>query len=336
MKRKTFMLTLLCEAVILSVGSIVVFNFPDYFKNAGFPFDEIGLLFSVDGGNPVGLFAYPFEWIGEALSELSSLGSVFSGIAALILVALTFLFFVPFLKSYKNKDTLCENIVLAITGVMFFYVVYSFSTMKLFYEMPLSLDEKILPIAKAVLGSGVWSGVFCCFALKILRIFKSSNKDKLLQFTNRIVFAVSFVLVFVLCNIKLPELLTSLEENVENANSFIALFGFACVVVTYILNIMLLFSFSDLANAMLSSADAQTINALSGKLSDFCVRAVIVMVVISFVENCLQIAFCSTLSDVKTVVSIPLLNLGFALLVLVFSNLVSENKQLKDDNELIV
>ncbi len=335
MKRKTFSRFLFLEAIFMAIGSAVVHFYPSVFRGEGFPFEEIGNFFSVENGNILYLFSFPFEQISSLLSFLSSGGRFLSALATLLLFLMSFLFFVPLLKNYRKKSELTENIILALTGALFGFVMWSFATDKFALFTTIG-QELTLPVIKSVFGGSVWSGVVCFVFIKVLRLFKNSEKERLLYYTKYTSFSLSAVFVFLLFNLEFSSLLTGVQNAGSGADILNSLISFITVGASYALDILLMFYFYDLADAILSKKQATEINRIASSLSAFCVRAVIGVLSLSFLRNALQIILYSELSDVKIVVSVPFVTVGFSLLVLVFSILVRENKELKDESELIV
>lgn len=335
MKRKTFSRFLFIEAIFMATGSLVVQFFPSIFRGGNSFLGAIGNFFSSENGDIMYLFSFPFEGISKILSVISSSGRISSAVATLLLFLMSFLFFVPLLKNYNKKGELTENIILALTGLLFGFTEWCFVTER-FYLFTSVGKELTLPVVKCIFGGSVWSGVICFLFIKVLRLFKNSEKEKLLHYTKYVSFALSAVFVFLLFNLKFSSLLGLLQSAIGSADILNALADFVVASASYILDIFLMFYFYNLADAVLCGKQAPEINRIATSLSSYCLRAAISIIALSFLKNALQILLYSKLSNVNVVVTMPFVTVGFSLLILIFSIIVRENKELKDESELIV
>lgn len=319
MNKKRFSLALTLEALVLTAFSASGISFVG---NENAVSDLSDGVFS--------LLVLPFELISNLLQLLSSKGDFFGGIAVMMLFLLGSLFFLPLAKQLKVKENLAENIILAITGAMFLFVTYSFCTENAFS------DDSYGFVVKSVFSSTVWSGAVCFAVFKALKIFKTDNKGRLLILSKSFCFVVSFVLVFAFFGVSLSQFLTSLSLNVENEDKAVLFFNFLYQGVKCAFDVAVLFCFSCLADAMLKKADSDIINELSVKLTRLCIKALLVMVVMLFVKNTMQVTLFFALTNTHTTVSVPFTDVLFIGLVSLFSSLVRENKKLREDSELII
>jgi hypothetical protein len=75
---------------------------------------------------------------------------------------------------------------------------------------------------------------------------------------------------------------------------------------------------------------------LSIKLSHWCGKTLAVIVSAEVLLNLLQLVFAGSLRSLNSSVNIPVSSILFVLAVLLFSRLISENRRLKADNDLII
>ncbi|MEG2234438.1 MAG: DUF2975 domain-containing protein, partial [Oscillospiraceae bacterium] len=74
----------------------------------------------------------------------------------------------------------------------------------------------------------------------------------------------------------------------------------------------------------------------ANRLSCACKTALAVTVLSTMVFNVLQYAFASQLHQINGNINIPILSIVFVLAVFLFSQIISEGKALKDDNDSII
>jgi hypothetical protein len=80
---------------------------------------------------------------------------------------------------------------------------------------------------------------------------------------------------------------------------------------------------------------AETV-AAAGQISKLCAVALVAMVLANIGFNLLQLLFAKSLVVINSSVQIPVFSITFVLAALLFTRLVTENKQLKDDNDMFI
>jgi len=111
---------------------------------------------------------------------------------------------------------------------------------------------------------------------------------------------------------------------------------FAVDAMPYAFNILIVFAAVRLLDEMRADRYCPQTVAAAERISRVCVAALVATVLANIGFNLLQLAFAGLLMIVNSSVQIPLFSIVFVLVTLLLTRLVTENKQLKDDNDMFI
>ena len=314
MKRKTLIIILACEAGLLFILVLLTNRLPGLFSS---------------------MLAFPFEQIAVGLKTLSQTGWVGNGMATALWVGISLLPSIPALRYKRNKAAVKERIVLySLSGVLFL-ALYGMINSHAFYSFIPEAKDEYLAVVKAIIGVSVWSVIVLYVVLCLIRMFRSGDKASLLRYMR--------MLLYILC------LLFTAVAVISLGNSMIALIGTTqkaldniinilrsvVVFVPYMLDIAIIISTLSIFDIVMTEDQNGIVDAAE-RLSDICCAALGITTALTAIFNILQIILMRWLSNVATTVDIPIVSIVFTGVVLLLSRLLTENKQLRDDNSLFI
>jgi hypothetical protein len=202
-----------------------------------------------------------------------------------------------------------------------------------------------LAVSKAILGGTVYS-VFCGYlVLRILRLCYDSGTEKLQKYMAIMLGVLNALFVYVIFGACFNDLLNSIttlrlgnigNEHLLNASYVFLVLQFTVDALPYVFNVLVVFAALQLLSEMRSNRYSNSSAEAAGKLSRLCGLALSVTVLSNIAFNLLQIPFAKMLMVINSSVQIPILSIAFLLAVLLLARFISENKQLKDDNDMFI
>lgn len=312
MKNKTLMIMLVCEAALLFILVLLTNRFPGLFSS---------------------MMAFPFEQIAIGIKALSQTGQVGNGMAAALWVGISLLPLIPALRYRQNKTAVMEKISLYSLSCVLLLALYGMINPHVFCSFIPEAEGEYLAVVKAIIGVSVWSVIVLCVVLRIIRMFRLSDKVSLLRYLRMILYILC-LLFAAAAVISLGSSLTALssQKALENITNVLR----AVIASTpYVLDIAIIISTLNLFDIAMTEDQNGIINAAE-KLSRICCVALGISVALSAIFNVLQIILMRQLTNVATTVEIPIISIMFVGVMLLLSRLLVENKQLRDDNSLFI
>jgi hypothetical protein len=324
MKRKLLYILLALEAVFCIVLSLAKMSPGEAFSS---------------------VMAFPFEQIGMGLRLLSLTGSPGNSLALALYAAFCFLP-VLFLIIARNKRTLYkEDTLLGLLSAALFVSLYLMINAAYIGKLFGGIGETGYSIGKAVLGGTLWSILFGYLILRFLRVSFQSGIEKLQVYASALLYALTFLFVWVVCGVCFGEMLNSFSAlkagNTGNETGLGATYLFLVLrfivdALPYILNAVTTLIALDLLAAMSTDRYSEQTETLALKLSHWCGKALAAVVVSAVSLNLLQLIFARSLRVIDNDLSIPIVSVLFVLAVLLFTRLVTENRRLKSDNDMFI
>ncbi len=282
------------------------------------------------------IFCFPFEQIGSLLSGVAKLGALGNGLSLCLLAIISLIPLLAALVSIKDTRKLKENIVLILLSPLTAFTLYSFTNTKIIMSHPMAAAGDFTVIVKAALGCSLWSGIVSYFVLFLLRLLQSADKEKLMKYIKAAAVFLSAFFAIMLLFVSFPGLLSALDSAATGADSFKAYLAFTADALTYILDILVTMSAAKLIDTVLLGADSVSIKEKADLLSKRSVGALSIIIISGFICNAAQVVLLKELTNISTTVWLPLLSIFFVATTLLLSRLVTENKELKEDNDLFV
>ena len=289
------------------------------------------------------VMAFPFEQIGMGL-RLLSLSSGLGNAAAIVVYFAASLLPIAALVILRKKRKLCaEDGLLGLLSVVLFAVLYVMINPGVINTWTSGAAPQ--SVAKAVLGGMVYSILAGYFILRVLRLFSDSETPMLVRYMSVMLSLLNVLFVYSIFGAGFNGLLSSIAElragNVGNehllgASYIFLVLQFVVDALPCVFNILVVFAVLRLLEEMRSDRySAETVTA-TRRVSRLCSTALVTMIIANIGFNLLQLIFAKSILVINSSVQIPVFSITFVLAALLLTRLVTENKQLKDDNDMFI
>lgn len=281
------------------------------------------------------VMAFPFEQLGAALRALALTGNFGNGFALALCIALSFLPILSVLRHRGEKDYLSENIVLCCMSIAVFITLFSMANpSKLLSAYPYFTGEA-LPVVKGLMGCTVWSVIILWIILRLVRLFRGGDTNKLLCYLRVALHALCVLfaaVIAIFCGSTLLDGLSAAQKSMDNV---MAVTHFIASSLPYIFDIGITLSLLTLLDAYIEKNEEDTVKH-ADLLSKRCCVALGVTAASTTILNVLQLLLSRFLSNISINEEIPIVSLAFILLILILSRLIVENRKLQSDNDLFI
>lgn len=314
MKRKTLILILSCEAVFFAVLTVLTTQIPNIFSS---------------------VIAFPFEQIADGLSAISKAGRWGNGIAAALWVGISAIPAMIALRYDRDKKTLLERISLfLLSGVMLlaFYGMVNPRFFSLLVSEGLPGTTKII---KSVFGVSVWATVILYIVLRLIRLFRRGSKEQLFKYMRTILCVLCIIITAFAVNSLTNGIVSLFEPSQTGADRGFGVFCFAAEIVPYLFDIAVIIQGMELLD-IAAREEQDGIAEAAKRLSDICCLALGITTAITAVTDVIQIFVMRWLSNASFTANIPIIDITFVVMILLFSRLLIDNKRLRDDNNLFI
>lgn len=311
MKRK-LTIFLGCEAALIAALLLLTKGFPAVFSS---------------------LMAFPFEQIAAGMKALGGQGRLGGGLAAALWAGVSALPLLPALRLPRGRETAWERAAwFALSGVLLF-VLYRMAAPAALLP-PMAEAGDMLPVMRAVLGAAAWSVAALCVLLRLLRLFRGGDTDRLRGYLRASLYALCafFTAAAVISCAGLSEELKSVQST---ADGVFAALRFLTGALPYVLDIAVTFAALELLDAA-GDGEPSGVFAAAERLSGRCCAALGITAAATAGFNILQVVFMRILSQINTELSIPVVSIVFIIIMLLLARLLAENKRLRDDNDLFI
>lgn len=289
------------------------------------------------------LMAFPMEPIGFGLRALS-LSSFAGNVVALILYGLFCLLPIIALFWIRRKRSLvAEDGLLVLMSIMLFYATYfMINPGKLPSQFGLSIGQSV---GKAIYGGTVYSILIGYLVLRVLRLFLASNRSKLITYATVILHLLAALFIYCIFGACFTEYMGSIEslragnegnEQALGLTYFILLLQFLVNAIPYVFDVLVTFVSLNLLKNMKEDRYSEETMLTATRLSRVCKISLITSVLLNIGFNLIQLLFIKKLMVVNGSVELPILSAAFVLAVLLLSQSMRENKELKDDNDMFI
>ena len=314
MKRKSFIIFM--GAVFAALMALVLFV------------DGLPTVFS-------SVMAFPFEQVGAALRALALTGNIGNGFALALCIALSILPILSILRHRGEKEYLSENIVLCCMSIAVFITLFGMANpLKLLSAFPYFTVEA-LSVVKGVMGCTVWSFIILWVILRLVRLFRSGDTNKLLCYLRVALHALCILFVAVIAISCGSALLDSLSTTQKSMDNMMAVIRFLASSLPYIFDVAITLSLLTLLDSYIEKNEDDTVRHAES-LSKRCCLALGITAASTTILNVLQLLLSRFLSNISVNVEIPVVSLAFILLILILSRLIVENRKLQSDNDLFI
>ena len=265
------------------------------------------------------LLSFPLTVLADGLGRMSLSGGTGNALSVVLyaLICLIPVFTLLF-KLKKNTFRRVDSLLVLMSAVLFavMYLLINPSEMGLH-----GMGEEASMVAFSF-----WSLLVGYLVLKFAEILKNTEGKKTEKLLSVVLKIIGAVFMFALCT----------SEFTKAEVGFVTVFSALSSVLPAVLGIRTVFFALDLLTEF--SLDRYSENTVreAEKLSRFCILALELTVGISALLSVLQLRFINELSSVNFSVEIPLVSIGFILLLLMLSGFIKESKALKEDNDSFI
>ena len=322
MKHKLFVGLLSVEALACALFSILRTSFAGAFSAA---------------------MAFPFEQIGMGLRSLSLSGGLGNAAAIVIYFAASLMPVAAALILRKKRKLRAEDGLLALLSAALFAVLYIMINPGLINAWTGGIAAQ--SVGKAVLGGMVYSVLCGYFVLRVLRLFSCGATEKLVRYMSVMLSLLAVLFVYFIFGACFSGLLDSMaalragnlgNERLLGASYIFLVLQFAVNALPHAFNALVVFAGLRLLHEMRADRYSAETVAAAGKISGLCAAALVATVLANIGFNILQLLFAKLIVVINGSVQIPVFSITFALAALLLTRLVTENKRLKDENDMFI
>ena len=296
------------------------------------------------GGVFSSVLAFPFEQIGMGLRLLSLSGGAGNAIAIVIYVVICLLPCAALLVFRRRRPLRAEDGLLGLLTISLFAVLFLMINPG-YAAAALHGGMAGYAFVNAVLGGVIYSILCGYLVLRALRLFVDGGTDKLAGYMAVMLGVLGAIFVYLAFGECFSSMLGSFSalrsgnvgsEHLLGASYIFLVLRFAVSALPHILSVMIVFSALDVLSAFRNDRySTESVDSVK-RMSKLCVKALVVTVLSGICLNVLQLLFAASLRVINVAVEIPVLSMAFVLAALLLTRFVSENKQLKDDNDMFI
>ena len=313
MKRKTLVLLLIATAILIGALTLVTKLYPNVLSS---------------------VLASPLEPLVLGLKAVAKTGPAGNGLAVAVIAALVLIPAVIALRM-RGNDKIPEAVsLLALAGMILFAVYGAWN--------PAAFQNKIVKDAMEdsnallmVFSLAVWTMFVLFIVLRLIRLFRTGHREQLHRYLH--------LLLFILCAVIAAGIAATLVSGVislvkglptpEDAALLVAK-AIASLAVS-LLELIVCFRMLDMLD-IVAADEQEKLPEAASRLSRVSCAALAGIALSAALLHIIQILLLPSLTDVKSILDIPLLQIVFVLVILLLSRLLIENKELKDDNSMFI
>ncbi len=265
------------------------------------------------------LLSFPLEKSADFLGSLSLSGSVGNAIAVVIYALICLIPVFVLLFRISRKTFVKTDSILVLMSAVLFAVIYLLIN-------PSEMGAHGMVEEASMVAFSFWSLLVGYLVLKFAEILKNTEGKRTEKLLSVVLKIIGAVFMFALCTSEFTKAEVGIVTVFSALNSVLpALLGIRTVF--FALDLLTEFSLDRYSENTVREAE---------KLSRFCILALELTVGISALLSVLQLRFINELSSVNFSVEIPLVSIGFILLLLMLSGFIKESKALKEDNDSFI
>ena len=265
------------------------------------------------------LLSFPLEKSADFLGSLSLSGAFGNAIAVVLYALICLIPVFVLLFRISRKTFVKTDSILVLMSAVLFAVIYLLIN-------PSEMGAHGMGEEASMVAFSFWSLLVGYLVLKFAEILKNTEGKRTEKLLSVVLKIIGAVFMFALCT----------SEFTKAEVGIVTVFSALNSVLPAILGIRTVFFALDLLTEF--SLDRYSENTVreAEKLSRFCILALELTVGVSALLSVLQLRFINELSSVNFSVDIPLVSIGFILLLLMLSGFIKESKALKEDNDSFI
>ena len=265
------------------------------------------------------LLSFPLEKSADFLGYLSISGAFGNAIAVVLYALICLIPVFVLLFRISRKTFVKTDSILVLMSAVLFAVIYLLIN-------PSEMGLHGMGEEASMVAFSFWSLLVGYLVLKFAEILKNTEGKRTEKLLSVVLKIIGAVFMFALCTLEFTKSEVGIVTVFSALNSVLpALLGIRTVF--FALDLLTEFSLDRYSENTVREAE---------KLSRFCILALELTVGVSALLSVLQLRFINELSSVNFSVEIPLVSIGFILLLLMLSGFIKESKALKEDNDSFI
>lgn len=314
MKRKTLILILILEAALIAGLVYLSRQYPAWFTS---------------------VWSIPMEQIAGGLKALSGTGAFGNGLALAILAGIALIPVIFALRYPRGRETLAERITLAVMAPVVLIVLWNMIHPGNVRPEAAGADA-FLQVVRAALSLIIWSVVILFIVLRLIRLFRAGKREQLLRYF-RILLAVSCMAFTAELAVTLMNAIPApATDGSQSTQDIIAgIFRLAAGVVPLVFDIVILIRVTDLIR-IAETEEQEGLAETAKRVSGISCIALAVSTGLCALQHVVQLLLMPGLTDLNVTVDIPVVSIVFVAVILLFTRLLVENRQLREDNSLFI
>lgn len=265
------------------------------------------------------LLSFPLEKSADFLGSLSLSGAFGNAIAVVLYALICLIPVFVLLFRISRKTFVKTDSILVLMSAVLFAVIYLLIN-------PSEMGLHGMGEEASMVAFSFWSLLVGYLVLKFAEILKNTEGKRTERLLSVVLKIIGAVFMFALCTLEFTKSEVGIVTVFSALNSVLpALLGIRTVF--FALDLLTEFSLDRYSENTVREAE---------KLSRFCILALELTVGVSALLSVLQLRFINELSSVNFSVEIPLVSIGFILLLLMLSGFIKESKALKEDNDSFI
>jgi len=285
------------------------------------------------------VMAFPFEQIGFGLRALSLSSEAGNAAVVAIYVTICLLPVAALAFLWKKRKLYAEDGLLVLLSFVLFAVINIMINPSLIGAYTSGGTGQ--SFGKAMYGGVVYSVIIGYFILRILRLVSAGGTENLMRYMSIILGLFSMLFLYLIFDALIESIRVLLPGGILNGFLFgLGFFFLIMQIITdtlpYALNIVVIFAALRLLDEMRKDRYSTETVAAVERTSRLCIVALVTTVLSNIIINLVPVLFGTTLLFINVSVQIPVLSIAFVLAALLLTRLVTESKELKDDNDMII
>lgn len=278
---------------------------------------------------------FPFVQLGALMRLISQNGRMGAAFAALIWGAVSLIPVFFALKNTGRQGRGAESAALWLLSLCLFIGLWAMADGGFAEGLMPNGGAVMLPVKRAVLGGVIWSVVVMWAVFRLLRYIAGEGEKRLLRCMKWAVYALCVAFEFGLAFSELGGLCTAIAATGSDAAVFAEVLSFIICAAPYVFDLLVASAGIELIALLSAGNDAETVLAAE-KLASRAKNALYVSAGAIPAYNICRVAFAGYTDTVNAHVVIMVGSLAFTLAALLLSRLITENKRLRDENDMFV
>lgn len=280
------------------------------------------------------VMTFPFEQVAGGLSLLSKAGRLGNGIAAALWIGISAIPAIIALRYPRGKETLLERTALYLLSALVLLALYGIVNPQAFLHANAGALARDIKLINAIFGVSVWTLAVCFIILRLIRLFRKGNKEQLLQYMRAILYVLC-ILFTATASVSLTNGLLNSPSAQTGMDAAFEVFRLVLMLVPYFFDVAIILQLLSLLGIAAKEGQDGVVDAAK-RVSATCCMALGTTAGMTALYHIVQILAMPQLSKLSAAVSIPVIDIAFIIMILLFSRLLIENKQLRDDNSLFI